>query len=75
MINRTAIQQWSEHAPWIDNAQIEQDLIICRALVSIFSDEFLASQLAFRGGTALHKLRPQRFPERIPRPFWTPATY
>ena len=26
MINRTAIQQWSEHAPWIDNAQIEQDL-------------------------------------------------
>lgn len=38
MINRTAIQQWSEHAPWIDNAQIEQDLIICRALVSIFSD-------------------------------------
>ena len=49
MINRTAIQQWSEHAPWIDNAQIEQDLIICRALVSIFSDEFLASQLAFRG--------------------------
>ena len=56
MINRIAIQQWSEHAPWIDNAQIEQDLIICRALVSIFSDEFLASQLAFRGGTALHKL-------------------
>ena len=56
MINRTAIQQWSEHAPWIDNAQIEQDLIICRALIAIFSDEFLASQLAFRGGTALHKL-------------------
>ena len=56
MINRTAIQQWSEHAPWIDNAQIEQDLIICRAFVSIFSDEFLVSQLAFRGGTALHKL-------------------
>ena len=56
MINRASIQQWSEHAPWIDNAQIEQDLIICRALVAIFSDEFLASQLAFRGGTALHKL-------------------
>ena len=33
-----------------------RDLIICRALVSIFNDEFLASQLAFRGGTALHKL-------------------
>ena len=37
MINRAAIQQWSNHAPWIDNAQIEQDLIICRALVDIFS--------------------------------------
>ena len=35
---------------------VEQDLIICRALVCIFNDEFLASQLAFRGGTALHKL-------------------
>lgn len=56
MINRNAIQQWSAAAPWTDNAQIEQDLIICRALVAIFSDEFLASQLAFRGGTALHKL-------------------
>ena len=35
---------------------VEQDLLISRALVAIFSDEFLASQLAFRGGTALHKL-------------------
>lgn len=35
---------------------VEQDLIISRALVAIFSDDFLASQLAFRGGTALHKL-------------------
>lgn len=35
---------------------MEQDLIISRALVAIFSDQFLASQLAFRGGTALHKL-------------------
>lgn len=34
MINRIAIQQWSEHAPWINNAQIEQDLIKCRALVA-----------------------------------------
>lgn len=35
---------------------VEQDLIIARALVDIFNDDFLASQLAFRGGTALHKL-------------------
>ena len=47
---------WNEHAPWTEPAMIEQDLIICRALVDIFSDEFLREQLAFRGGTALHKL-------------------
>jgi len=35
---------------------VEQDLVICRALIAIFSDEFLASSLAFRGGTGLHKL-------------------
>ena len=50
MINRTAITQWNKIVPWNDNAQVEQDLIISRALVAIFSDEFLASQLAFRGG-------------------------
>ena len=65
MINRTAIQQWSNHAPWIDNAQIEQDQIICRALVSIFSDEFLASQLAFRGGTASYPLIYETFIDKM----------
>ncbi|NCB84473.1 MAG: nucleotidyl transferase AbiEii/AbiGii toxin family protein [Bacteroidia bacterium] len=56
MINRASIAQWRVTAPWNSNEQVEQDLIICRALVAIFSDEFLSSQLAFRGGTALHKL-------------------
>lgn len=56
MINRAAIIEWSAQVPWKDNAQVEQDLLISRTLVDIFSDKFLASQLAFRGGTALHKL-------------------
>ena len=56
MIDRTAITQWSRQMPWDSVAQVEQDLLICRCLVAIYSDEFLASQLAFRGGTALHKL-------------------
>ena len=34
MINRTAIQQWSNHAPWIDNAQIEQDLIFQQTIAT-----------------------------------------
>lgn len=56
MINRAAILQWRTQAPWNTGEQVEQDLIISRALIAIFSDDFLASQLAFRGGTALHKL-------------------
>jgi len=33
-----------------------QTLIISRTLVELFSDDFLREHLAFRGGTALHKL-------------------
>jgi predicted nucleotidyltransferase component of viral defense system len=35
---------------------VEQDLVLSRVLVEIYSDPFLSSSLAFRGGTALHKL-------------------
>lgn len=56
MIPEYFIQEWSDKAPWQEPYMVEQDLIICKALVCIYSDEFLASQLAFRGGTALHKL-------------------
>jgi predicted nucleotidyltransferase component of viral defense system len=56
MIPRPFIAKWRAHAPWRSNAQIEQDLIISRSLVAIFSDNFLSENLAFRGGTALHKL-------------------
>jgi predicted nucleotidyltransferase component of viral defense system len=56
MIPELAITQWRGVVPWSDVEQVEQDLIICRTLVAIFSDGFLAERLAFRGGTALHKL-------------------
>ena len=68
MIQESFIREWSEKAPWAKNEMVEQDLIICRALVSIFSDDFLRENLAFRGGTALHKLflQPQaRYSEDI----------
>lgn len=68
MIPRRYILEWKEFAPWPDDAQVEQDLVIERALVEIFSDEFLSEHLAFRGGTALHKLflKPQvRYSEDI----------
>lgn len=56
MIPQAYIIEWSNNVPWNTNEQIEQDLVICRALVEIFNDDFLAENLAFRGGTALHKL-------------------
>ena len=56
MIPKPYIAKWQKHAPWNDFSQVEQDLIISRALVEIFSDDFLRENLAFRGGTALHKL-------------------
>ncbi|MDR2450153.1 MAG: nucleotidyl transferase AbiEii/AbiGii toxin family protein [Prevotellaceae bacterium] len=56
MIPKTAITEWTNTVPWVDMQQVEQDLIICRAIVAIYSDDFLATHLAFRGGTALHKL-------------------
>jgi len=68
MIPQAYITEWSNFVPWKTNEQVEQDLIICRALTEIFSNNFLANSLAFRGGTALHKLylQPQaRYSEDI----------
>ena len=56
MIPRDYITAWRAQAPWVQDIQVEQDLVICRALVAIFSSPVLAEALAFRGGTALYKL-------------------
>ncbi|MCG8322317.1 MAG: nucleotidyl transferase AbiEii/AbiGii toxin family protein [Cytophagales bacterium] len=56
MIPKPYVAKWKETAPWSLLDQVEQDLIICRTLIEIFSDDFLREHLAFRGGTALHKL-------------------
>ncbi|MCH5285408.1 MAG: nucleotidyl transferase AbiEii/AbiGii toxin family protein [Akkermansiaceae bacterium] len=56
MIDAEYIKEWRPEHPWMTAAMVEQDLLISRALVAIFSDPFLSEHLAFRGGTALHKL-------------------
>lgn len=56
MIPRDYITEWRGQAPWVDDAQVEQDLVISRALIDIFSNQTLRDALAFRGGTALFKL-------------------
>lgn len=41
MIQKAFITQWGTVVPWSSPRFVEQDLIICRALMSIFSDPFL----------------------------------
>lgn len=68
MIPKAHILEWASKTPWPEEQQVEQDLLICRALVAIFSDDFLSSRLAFRGGTALNKIffsGPYRYSEDI----------
>lgn len=68
MIAKRYIEEWKEFAPWPEDAQVEQDLVIEKALLHLFSDSYIQEHLAFRGGTALHKLflKPQvRYSEDI----------
>ena len=68
MIPRDYITEWRAHAPWVQDFQVEQDLVISRALIAIFNHPVLADALAFRGGTALYKLHihpPARYSEDI----------
>ena len=68
MIPAAYIQEWSTKAPWPDSRQVEQDLIISRALCDLFNLPALAGKIAFRGGTAINKLlfqQPLRYSEDI----------
>lgn len=68
MIPLAYIQAWSQHAPWPDLRQVEQDLIIARALCDLFTSSALKDRIAFRGGTAINKLlfeQPLRYSEDI----------
>ena len=67
MIPLDYITEWRTNAPWQQLSQVEQDLIICRALVELHSHPVIAENLVFRGGTALFKLHlpPVRYSEDI----------
>lgn len=56
MIPRVDILNWYEHAPWAMDAQVEQDLVLSRSLIELYSHPVIQRTLAFRGGTALQKL-------------------
>ena len=68
MIPTSYIQEWSTKTPWPDSRQVEQDLIISRALCDLSDSSALAGKIAFRGGTAINKLlfrQPLRYSEDI----------
>jgi hypothetical protein len=54
VIPSSYIQEWFAVAPWPDSSQIEQDLIISRAICDLFNSPALAGKIAFRGGTAIN---------------------
>ena len=56
MIPKDFITAWRTKAPWLQDAQVEQDLVISRAVVEMFRVPEIAARPAFRGGTALYKL-------------------
>ncbi len=56
MIGERYIKEWAATHPWRRAEQVEQDLLLSRVLVAIYSDPLLSERLAFRGGTAMHKL-------------------
>lgn len=60
MIPAANITAWRRRAPWPDDTQIEQDLVLSRLMIEVANHEVLGPELAFRGGTCLHKLY---FPE------------
>ena len=68
MIRRSDIVQWGVAHPWQNENQIEQDLLLSRAMVEIANDPLLGRELVLRGGTAFHKLflpKPYRYSEDL----------
>lgn len=68
MIPADAITSWGVDHLWPTREQVEQDLLLSRAICAIASDPYLGDELVFRGGTALHKLhlnRPYRYSEDL----------
>lgn len=55
-LTRQDVLAHQSQVPWPVLHQVEQDLLLCRAMFAIFEDKFLSTQVAMRGGTVLHKV-------------------
>jgi predicted nucleotidyltransferase component of viral defense system len=56
VISLDALNAWRSGHPWVEDDQVEQDLIMTRVAIEIASHPALRERLAWRGGTCLHKL-------------------
>ncbi|MDR2620486.1 MAG: nucleotidyl transferase AbiEii/AbiGii toxin family protein [Propionibacteriaceae bacterium] len=68
MLSLNDIAAWGITHPWASADQIEQDLLLSRAICAVATDPYLGQELVFRGGTALHKLhlpQPLRYSEDL----------
>lgn len=68
MMLRQDIIQWGVEHPWQNENQVEQDLLLSRAMIEIANDPLLGHELVLRGGTAFHKLflpEPFRYSEDL----------
>lgn len=68
MLPKAYIDQWKLYSPWHQDEFVEQDLILSRLLIELYSSKLISENLAFRGGTALHKLfikKPYRYSEDL----------
>ena len=57
--------------PWPSQRQVEQDLLLCRAMAALFNDTFLHTQIAMRGGTLLHKVHLAPPPDTARTSIWS----
>lgn len=68
MIPVADVTAWAIDRPWVTQEQVEQDLLLSRAICEIARHPYLGEELAFRGGTAFHKLhlaQPLRYSEDL----------
>lgn len=68
MIPQAHLIAWRNIAPWAEMHQVEQDLVLTRAIIELYSDPLFKDAFAFRGGTAMQKVffdSPVRYSEDI----------
>lgn len=72
MIPAAMLAEWRKFAPWLQSHQVEQDIVLTKALVQIYSDPYLVSRAEFEAN--LHrKLEDRAFIEDI-QPLLKPDT-